>query len=128
MKIKRKTIKKRLWSLVSKYIRTKAAVNDYVTCITCGTTKPIKEMQAGHWIPQAKGDALRYEEENIHPQCYRCNVNLSGNAGQYYQYMINFYGKDKMDDMVIRSNQVSKLTTGDLLALEADYKMLYEAL
>ena len=121
--ISRSKLKKRLWKIISEYIRRKFADHaGYTTCVTCGTTKHWKELQAGHWIPQAKGDAVRYEEENIHPQCFRCNVNLSGNAGEYYKYMLSMYGLEGMDRLVEQSNQVKKFTVNDLLEIEKDYK------
>jgi len=75
-------------------------------------------MQAGHFIPQAQGDACRYIEENIHPQDYRCNINLGGNGPEYNAYMLDMYGQEKIDELRALSKTTVKLTTSDLLELE----------
>ena len=125
MKKKRSTIKKRLWKVISEYIRRKHADdNGYVSCVTCGITKHWKEMQAGHFIPQAQGDACRYIEENIHPQDYRCNINLGGNGPEYNAYMLEMYGQEKIDELRRLSKTTVKLSISDLEALEAEYKAL----
>ena len=125
MKKKRSTIKKRLWKVISEYIRRKHADdNGYVSCVTCGITKHWKEMQAGHFIPQAQGDACRYIEENIHPQDYRCNINLGGNGPEYNAYMLEMYGQEKIDELRRLSKTTVKLSISDLEELEAEYKAL----
>jgi len=127
MKTKRSTIKKRLWSLVSKYIRTKASDDfGYVTCVTCGVKRFWNDgIDAGHFIPKSRGDAIYFVEENIHCQCKRCNLMEGGNFEHYYPFMIATYGKEKVEELIVLSRTTVKL---DLLALEEDYKMLYEAL
>ena len=125
VKKKRSTIKKRLWKVISEYIRRKHADdNGYVSCVTCGITKHWKEMQAGHFIPQAQGDACRYIEENIHPQDYRCNINLGGNGPEYNAYMLEMYGQEKIDELRRLSKTTVKLSISDLEELEAEYNAL----
>ena len=69
-KKKLSTVKKRVWTLISRYIRLKNADhNGYVSCVTCGSTKHYKELQAGHFIPQAQGNAVKFDLRNIAPQC-----------------------------------------------------------
>lgn len=128
-KQKRSTIKKRLWKVISEYIRRKYADdNGYCSCVTCGITKHWKEMQAGHFIPQAQGDACRYIEENIHPQDYRCNVNLGGNGPEYNAFMLDMYGQEKIDELRALSKTTAKFTIPDLLEMEIEYKQLLENL
>lgn len=122
-KRKRSAIKKSLWGYISKVIRLKYADhNGYVKCSTCNTIKHYKEMQAGHFIPQAQGDSIRYIEENIHPQCYRCNINLGGNGAEYYPFMLDMYGQELIDDLRLLSNTTVKFTEADLLDMEKEWK------
>jgi len=122
-KRKRSVIKKSLWGYISKVIRLKYADdNGYVKCVTCNTIKHYKELQAGHFIPQAQGDACRYIEENIHPQCYRCNINLGGNGAEYYPYMLDMYGQELIDDLRALSKTTVKFTESDLLDMETEWK------
>ena len=47
-------------------------------CYTCGN--PTDHPHTGHFIPSSVCSvALRYDLDNLRPQCYRCNIHLSGN-------------------------------------------------
>lgn len=116
-----KRAKKKLWSLISEYIRRKKAdSNGYVKCSTCETVKHWREMQAGHWIPQAQGDSIRFELSNINVQCYRCNVNLGGNGPEYYEFMLIEYGQEEMDRLKQRQREIIKFYESDYLDMIED--------
>jgi len=115
---KKKTIgqlKKDRWKLMSEYIRLKYSDdNGYVSCVTCGTTKHYKDgIHAGHFEPKAKGNAVYFVEENIHPQCYRCNMNLEGNRTQYYPFMLDMYGQETIDWLAELAKSELKFTRSD---------------
>lgn len=115
MRSRRKNLKDKLWKLTSEYIRRKNADdNGYAMCVTCGHRAHYKSLQAGHFIPQAQGDAVRYDLRNIAPQCYRCNINLGGNGPEYYPYMEKTYGKEVIDELRYLSNQTVKFSLQDL--------------
>lgn len=95
-----KTLRAKAWELTSKYVRLREAdENGYNRCVTCGITKHWKELQAGHFIPQARGNAIRWDIRGIHPQCHRCNINLGGNGAEYTFYMLDRYGRGIVDDL-----------------------------
>lgn len=87
-----------LWTLFSKYIRLKYSTNGLVRCITCGTWKYVKEMQAGHFIP-GRHNSILFDERNVHPQCYHCNIGLKGNSIEYYAFMQKRYGQEVIDEL-----------------------------
>ncbi len=123
-KVSRTTQKKRLWDIVSRYIRLKYSDdNGYCSCVTCGATKHYKQMQAGHFVPKKKGNAIYFIEENIHPQCYQCNINLGGYGAMYNKFMLDTYGQDKIDELLNLAGTTVKL---DLDQLEAEYTELLE--
>lgn len=66
-------LKKELDAVFSIWIRTKYSIDGMVKCYTCTVTKPIKEMQNGHWIPR-NNLVTRFSEENCRPQCVGCNM------------------------------------------------------
>ena len=76
----RKRLFKKAWKVFSLYIRKKYAdIDGMVHCYTCPTVKHFKDMQAGHlWHGK-----LDFDERNIHPQCYQCNVGHSGRREVY---------------------------------------------
>ena len=96
-----KALKTKLWKLTSEYIRRKYAdENGYVSCVTCGTTRLWNDgIQAGHFIPKVQGLSVYFEEENIHPQCMPCNVFKDGNYRAYTLFMIDTYGREKIDEL-----------------------------
>ncbi len=123
MKQKHSTVKKRLWALVSLYIRRKYSDdNGYCSCVTCGATKPYKQMQAGHFVPKKKGNAVYFVEENIHPQCYQCNINLGGYGAMYNKFMLDTYGQEKIDELLDLAQTTVKFTVNDLLDMEDYFK------
>lgn len=94
--VKEKTskLKKSLWQIFSRYIRHR----DNWTCITCGKYATGAGMHAGHYIPKSVGGIeLYFDEENVHAQCYHCNINLSGNSDIYLQFLLKKYGKKTID-------------------------------
>lgn len=123
------TVKNRLWKTVSLYVRLKYS-NDqgYAKCVTCGTTKHYTELQAGHFIPKKKGNSIYFVEENIHPQCPRCNMYESGNLIEYTRFMIDTYGIEKVDELRLLANQTVKMNVNDFLDLEEEYKGLLKNL
>lgn len=109
--VKKKSVaklKKELWRVFSIYIR----MRDAGICFSCkkvipdyydrqGNVKPgWKAGQAGHFVTAANcGLALYFHEQNVHCQCHRCNVNLSGNWLEYERAMHDKYGKERTEEI-----------------------------
>ncbi len=126
-KSNKKKLKDKLWELTSGYVRRSRADHvGYVSCVTCGMTKHWKEMQAGHFIPQAQGDAVRFDLRNIHPQCHRCNINLGGNGAEYYPFMLSEYGQEVIDELRKKSRTTVKFTESDYEEMIRDIKQKLE--
>ena len=79
---------------MQKLVRMKAADQDgYAECVSCGVVKHYKELDGGHFISRSfKYHSLR--EENIHPQCKRCNRFFTQCHDDYRRYMVDMYGED----------------------------------
>lgn len=110
-------LKKKLWTLFSLYIRQR----DNYTCFTCGRKGEGSGMHAGHFISKAIGGInLYFDEENVHSQCYNCNINLGGNQ---YEYSLRLGEKAK--ELYQRKNQsFTKWTEEDYLKKIEYYKNL----
>ena len=86
-KISRNSIVKKLDTIFSKYIRLKDAdTKGYCTCVTCNRKYFWKEIQAGHFISR-KNYSVRWDERNVKPQCYSCNVMRYGEQYKFSQYL-----------------------------------------
>ena len=120
--MKRSQAVKRLDSWFSKYIRLRDADSSgYVRCITCGTRKYWKEVDAGHFQTRAKY-STRWDERNVNAQCKGCNM---VNGGQQYVHGLAIdkkFGEGTADELVILSNQIVKLSTREILDLAEEYK------
>jgi len=97
---KLKTLQAKADKLQSEYIRRKWADHQgNCKCVSCGTVKPWKEMDAGHFVPKSRGAAVRYIEENVHPECPGCNRFHDGHLIGYTRFMIEWYGEEKIDEL-----------------------------
>ena len=75
-------------------------------CVTCGTIKNWKELQAGHFIP-GRHNSILFDERGCHPQCYHCNIGLKGNPRAYDRYMKTIYGEVVIKELE-RLDQITK--------------------
>ena len=117
-----KKAKEKAWKVFSIYIRLSAAdYEEYVRCITCGIKKHYKKMQSGHFIP-GRNNAVLFNEQGVHPQCYHCNIGLNGNWPAYYQWMKGMYGIEIIDQLIYESRQTVKYTLEDYQKIEKEYK------
>ena len=91
-------LKKKLWKIFSKFIRLKYSKNGRCQCVTCGQWYPINEIHAGHYI-HGNTKPTYFDERNVHPQCVRCNHNLSGNLNQYALYLEGKYGQGILQEL-----------------------------
>lgn len=119
MALKKKKKKKKLKSvakvaeeaavLLQLLVRLKASDdNGYCSCCTCGVTRHFSDdMQGGHFISRIK-TAHKLLEENINPQCAKCNGFLDGNHIPYTLYMVDMYGRDFVDELEATKNQTRK--------------------
>ena len=94
-------LKKKLWKVFSQYIRKR----DDGVCFTCSRKASGSGYHAGHFISKAAGGiALYFDEDNVHGQCYHCNINLGGNSYIYGQKL----GEEKCKELYRLKNQIVK--------------------
>jgi hypothetical protein len=122
-----KSLKKKAWTLFSKYIRLRDCLKTTGTtthgvCITCSRNYPIESLQAGHFIA-GRSNAVLFNEEMTHAQCYACNVGLHGNVLEYRRKIIEMYGPGSDERMEIESKQHKKFTAQELEELIESLKM-----
>lgn len=116
---------KKLDEVYSLYIRQKYAdFADYVSCVTCGKTAHYKDgMQNGHYESRAHKNT-RYDDQNCHVQCFRCNIRLKGNYTSYALFLRKTYGEGILEELRKRSREEKRFTSQELLDLIAHYKNL----
>jgi hypothetical protein len=95
----------KLQSVFNKYIRLR---DEGLGCISCGS---FNEIQAGHFYNVGHYSWLRFNENNVHSQCKRCNYFLRGNLLPYRENLIKKIGTVPFEQLEIMSKikQVKKL-------------------
>jgi len=83
-------LKQDLQKLFNKFIRERDSDGIRFTCISCGETKPVDQMNAGHFFAVGGYDGLRFDEDNVHGECAYCNC---WNESHLIKYTINLQGK-----------------------------------
>lgn len=96
-------LKKELWQLCRQIIINKHG-SDCYTCTARSLTGSNRHV--GHFISSSVcSAALRYDLDNLRPQCYRCNIHLSGNWLAFEAHLIT----DGIDvEELKRRNQQTK--------------------
>lgn len=126
MKKKKKTIAQmveKAAEALQLYVRVEAAdMLGNVSCVTCGKRSHYKDgMQGGHFIGR-KWVATKLLETNVHPQCVYCNKYLSGNYIPYTLFMQDKYGRDYVDNLEVRKNEVKKYTRDEVEEITRYFK------
>ena len=115
--------RKKTWKIFSEYIRRRFVDHtDHANCITCGKRYHWKELQAGHYIHGVTKLYLYFNEKNVHQQCARCNLYLSGNAGPYAIKIIDMYGREGVDKLEALRSNTEVFTRAKLIEIREIYK------
>lgn len=96
-------LKKELDAIFSKYIRQR----DKGKCYTCPRKDEPKNMQAGHFVPR-QYLAVRYDEVNVHCQCYACNMLYHGQPSSYAYRLERDYGKGTVEMLEGKRQLITK--------------------
>jgi hypothetical protein len=113
---------KLIWPIFSKYIRLSYADwRGNVACCTCGATVPWKRAQAGHFVP-GRGNSILFDERNVHPQCYVCNIRLKGNPRKYEAFMRAKYGQDVINELDRNAGQPREFAYQELVDMYNHYR------
>lgn len=115
-------LKKKAWKVFSEWVRRRDADEGGTTyCVTCRTPLYWKEAHAGHFVP-GRTNAVLFHPDITNPQCPVCNIWKGGNYQAYTLYMLDKYGREKVEEFLSLRRQVVKLTRADLEEIIAHYK------
>ena len=74
-------------------------------CISCGK---YTTLQAGHFYSAGHNPSVKFNEDNVHGQCKRCNYFLSGNLLPYKQNLIKKIGQERFDKITLNVEMSKK--------------------
>lgn len=115
------SLKKKADKVFSIYIRNRDSENGFSECFTCGVQKPISQMQAGHFVSRAV-NLLRFDEINVHAQCYSCNVMKHGDLYTYAKRLDEWHGDGTADRLHAQRFSTHKFTIEELKKIIEEYK------
>ena len=115
-------LKKELDKIFSQYIRWAYADDSgMVECYTCHTKKHVKEIQAGHFQSR-KHMATRWHENNVRPQCVKCNMFSQGEQYLFGLKLEAEIGSTMFEELMKLSKGTEKYSRSDLEYLIDYYK------
>jgi 5-methylcytosine-specific restriction endonuclease McrA len=119
-KVKYSTLQTKADTVMSQYIRQKWADDGgYCKCVACNLEFHWSEMDCGHFIPKKRSTILRYVEENVAPECRDCNRFNEDHLIGYTFWMIEMYGKEKIQELRIEGRKTLSPSQKRTLAEEA---------
>lgn len=121
-----RSLKIKLWELCKQITRKKYG-NTCYTCFKPNLTG--SSWQTGHFLPSSiGGTSLRYDLRNLRPQCYRCNIDLSGNGAIFYKLLVEKEGQEYVDTIF---REKEKYTKADEIFYQTkieEYEKIYESM
>ena len=90
-------------------------------CVSCGVYK-CEEFHAGHMIPTTY-QYHRFNEDNVHTQCSRCNTYLSGNITSYRIELIKRIGIERVEYLENTRHMMLEITIPQLKEKIIEYKL-----
>lgn len=86
-------------NVVNRYVRYRDSANGFFICISCQELKKVNQMNAGHYFAKEvrQYKAVRFDLDNIHGQCIRCNKYLSANLIPYRNNLIKKIGLERFE-------------------------------
>lgn len=106
----------------NRYIRQRDSDGDYFQCISCREWKPVTQMNAGHFMSAGHHSAVRFDENNVHGQCIKCNCHLHGNLIAYQENLIRKIGQEDVDLIKATCRLPGKLERLELIHIIETYK------
>lgn len=127
-----KRAKDKAWKAFSAYIRARDCIRftgdpEFGKCVTCNKPYPFKKLQAGHFIA-GRTSAILFDEEAVFSQCYGCNIGRGGSHVEYFVFMEQEVGREKIEELRQKRHQHVKYIKFDYERIRKEYEDKYEAL
>lgn len=114
-------------SLPKQLKKTQAVFNKFIRlrdkekgCVSC---KSPKIEHASHYFSAGKFPALRFNEDNVHGSCLRCNYFMNGNLLEYRKTLLKRIGEERLDFLEgLANRKTHKWSILELQTIENEYK------
>lgn len=128
-----KAAKKRAYAAFSTYMRFMwNKPKGYIECYTCGAhtfykERPGKRTMVGHWV-EGHSNVSYINPVYVRPQCYRCNIMMGGNQGEFRDRIRKELGNKEVDKLLVEAKQTKEISAKEYLDLQAYYKVKLQEL
>lgn len=92
-------LKERAQMVFNAWIRDR---DKHLPCISC---QKARVEQAGHYYAAGKYNHLRFNEDNVHGQCVRCNYYMHGNLIPYRDNLLAKIGQTRFNKLELLAKQ-----------------------
>ena len=117
-----------------KNIRWTEGLGYSVVCLACNKRIEInlfsdksimngRQIHASHYFDSEQYESVRYEEDNIHTCCYRCNRMKHGNKENYGINLKQKIGEDRFEKLKIKAHKTYKFNIVELEQLADEFKL-----
>jgi hypothetical protein len=101
------------------YIRTR---DKGKPCVSCDKFLKENDVNASHYFSVGSSPNLRFNENNCHSSCIKCNKELHGNIAEYTIRLPKRIGIENFNQLLEDRNKPSKLSIEDVKELILIYK------
>jgi len=110
---------------VNAKVRKRDSKDGYFICISCQELKPVNQLDAGHYFAKEFYKSVRFDLDNIHGQCKRCNHYLSANLIPYRANLLLKIGEHRLRQLEQKAALKNFKFSRDFL-IEQIEKLKYE--
>lgn len=127
-----KRAKTKAWAAFSLFIRTRDCLRftgdpENGICVTCKRPYPLKKLQAGHFIA-GRTNAVLFDEDAVYSQCYGCNIGRGGSHVEYFVFMEEEVGRERIEELRKKRHETVKFKKEDYEQIRELYQSKLEAL
>ena len=101
------------------YIRLRDKGNP---CISCDKQLRDNDINASHYFSVGSSPNLRFNEDNVHNSCIRCNKELHGNISEYSIRLPFKIGKERFEQLIQDRNKPALYSINDVKEIISIYK------
>jgi len=83
-------------------------------CISCDCSLVNKSVNASHYFSVGSSPSVRFDEDNCHSSCIKCNLELHGNLAEYSIRLPLRIGTLRFESLKQKRNETLKLTIPEI--------------
>jgi hypothetical protein len=91
-------------------------------CVSCGVSLEGKKVNASHFYSAGGHFNVRFNEDNVHSSCIKCNMYLSGNLVEYGRRLPERIGKERFEALKQMANETANYSVEELKEIIYLYK------